>query len=76
VVQEAPPPVPPPQPEVIVAQPSPDAIWVPGYWDYNGAQHVWIGGFWSIPPPYHHYYVAAHWANRGGGWVYVHAYWR
>jgi outer membrane lipoprotein SlyB len=76
VVQQPPPPSPPAQPEVVVMQPRPDAIWIPGYWDFNGVQYVWIGGFWAIPPPYHHQYMAAHWANRGGSWVYIHAYWR
>lgn len=27
------------------------AVWIPGYWDWDGAQHSWVAGRWSAPQP-------------------------
>ncbi|MFI5264416.1 MAG: hypothetical protein ACHQM6_07870 [Candidatus Kapaibacterium sp.] len=38
---------PPPRHEVIVERPYPDAIWVPGYYNYYpGHRYAWNRGFW------------------------------
>lgn len=74
------PPPPPPPPAMVSAPPppSPDAIWINGHYDYDGASYayVWVPGYWTIPPPGYRYYVVAHWAWRGGNYVYVRGYWR
>jgi hypothetical protein len=78
VAQPPPPPPPPASPDVYTPQPSPYAIWVTGYWAFNGANYTytWIPGHWEIPPPGHEYYTGAHWAYRGGNYVYIRGYWR
>jgi hypothetical protein len=78
IVQQAPPtPLPPPQTaEVVGPSPSPDALWIPGYWDYNGTGYAWAPGHWEIPPPSSQSYVAAHWESRGGGYVFLRGYWQ
>lgn len=79
VVVEGPPPPPPPPPSgayVMAAQPEPDAVWIPGYWDYDGVRYVWVQGCWRVPPRYHRMYVGPHWERRGGGYIYVRGYWR
>jgi hypothetical protein len=76
VVQSPPPPPPPRQTEVIVTQPAPDAIWIQGYWEFDGRAYAWVPGHWDVPPPRYHHYVAAHWQRREGAWVYVRGYWR
>jgi hypothetical protein len=46
VVDQAPP------PQVVEARPAAPfagAVWIPGYWYWNGARHVWVGGHWSAP---------------------------
>jgi hypothetical protein len=48
VVQEAPP---PDVVEVRPAQPFAGAVWIPGYWHWNGARHVWVGGHYSAGRP-------------------------
>ena len=40
---------PPPIVEVRPAAPSPNHVWIPGYWHWNGSRHVWVGGRWSAP---------------------------
>ncbi len=75
-VQAAPPPAPAPLSEVIPAAPAPNALWVPGYWDYNGSTYTWTTGHWETPPPMATTYVAAHWETRGNANVFVRGYWR
>lgn len=76
VVVEAPPAPPPPPSEVMTYQPRPDAVWVSGYYAYDGYRYVWVQGHWEIPPPGYHYFHPAYWAPRGGTYVYVRGYWR
>jgi hypothetical protein len=40
---------PPPQQEVIIAAPSPEYVWTPGYWHWQNGW-IWIGGQWALPP--------------------------
>lgn len=63
-------------PEVIVAQPNPNSIWVPGYWEWTGTQYVWTAGYWTVPPPGFQVYVEGGWIFRGGGYYYRRPYWR
>lgn len=72
-MQSSPPPAPP---EVIPPQPAPNAVWVAGYWIYDGRTYTWSGGHWEIPPPMARAYVAGHWENRNGQTVYVPGYWQ
>ncbi|HVS54234.1 MAG TPA: YXWGXW repeat-containing protein [Opitutaceae bacterium] len=74
--QAAPPPPPPAPAETVTAAPAANAVWVPGYWVYDGRAYAWVGGHWEIPPQNAHTYVASHWENQGRGYVYVQSYWR
>jgi len=33
------------------APPSPQSVWVVGYWHWTGMQYAWIPGHWDAPPP-------------------------
>ncbi len=57
-------------------QPSPAAVWVPGYWNWNGYAYNWIAGFWAVPPAGFHVYVAGGWIRHRGGYYYRRPYWR
>jgi hypothetical protein len=76
VEQGPPPPAPAPVAEMVTAPPTPNAVWIPGYWAYNGASYLWVGGRWEVPPPHSRAYVAPYWAPRGRGYVYIRGYWR
>lgn len=65
-----------PPPDVATSQPSPGAIWIPGFWDWNGYQYNWMPGFWAIPPIGFHFYVRGGWIVRNGGYFYRRPYWR
>ena len=45
-VQAPPPPV---INEVRTASPWANAVWIPGYWHWNGYNHMWVAGRWSAP---------------------------
>lgn len=62
VVQVAPP---PPRFERL-PPPRRGQAWVPGHWEYRGARHVWIGGYWVRARPGYQY-NAPRWVQRDGG---------
>ncbi len=62
---------PPPPTYVVPVRPSPEFIWVEGYWFPQGRHYRWHDGYWTRPP-----YSGAYWVEpyyeRG---VYVGGYW-
>src|ERR1017187_10546828 len=47
VVTQAPPAL---QTEVVLAQPSPQHVWIPGYWTWRSEQYQWTARQWEPPP--------------------------
>jgi len=73
------PPPPPPPPnvaEVFPAAPTPNALWIPGAWSFDGRAYAWSAGHWEVPPPNVRTYVTAHWERRGGRYFWVQSYWQ
>jgi hypothetical protein len=68
--------VPPPAPyyEVRPALPFVGAVWISGYWGWNGGRHVWVPGRWDHGRPGYvwqpHRWVpnGGRWNLYGGGW--------
>ncbi|MGZ6143609.1 MAG: hypothetical protein ACXWLM_09730 [Myxococcales bacterium] len=46
-------PPPPPVGEYQPPMPFGNAIWIPGYWHWNGMRFAWVAGRWSAHPPYY-----------------------
>ncbi|HEY5949824.1 MAG TPA: hypothetical protein VIV40_30220, partial [Kofleriaceae bacterium] len=99
--QQAPAPHPKPQPqhgpppaplaEARSAQPTANARWIAGYWQWTGAQWGWVAGFWrdervAMPAPRVEVpgalpsaaavWVGGVWQLRGGGWIWIEGHWR
>jgi WXXGXW repeat (2 copies) len=72
VVQQAPP---EPIVEVRPAAPFGGAVWIPGYWHWNGNRHMWVGGHWSAPRAGWSW-EPNHWQQTPRGWVHVRGHWR
>jgi hypothetical protein len=53
------PPPPPPRTVVVPARPYPDAVWMPGHWQWRRWRHeyVWVPGHWKV--------------RRGHAWVII-----
>jgi len=66
-----------PPPPYVVAHPAPAPgyVWAPGYWAWNGYQHVWVGGHWIAARP-GYAWVPDRWERRGPHWHHVHGHWK
>jgi hypothetical protein len=62
--------------EVVPPSPAPNAVWIAGYWIYDGRSYTWTSGRWEIPPPMARAYVPAHSEMRNGQLVFVPGYWQ
>jgi hypothetical protein len=61
--------------EVIGRAPSARHFWAPGYWRWNGREHLWIGGRWELRRDGLEY-VAPHWQrDLFGRWEYLPGHW-
>jgi hypothetical protein len=68
---------PPPRVEIIPGvAPSPNHVWIPGYWMWNGTTFVWISGGWHPRPRPGAVWVQGRWERRGNGWSWIYGYWR
>ena len=74
---EVQPPAPPPQLRVEIpgTAPSPDYVWIPGYWDWNGHDYLWISGKWMELPAPKVTWVPGHWEWNGYNYVWTSGYW-
>ena len=57
-------------------RPGPNYVWIAGYHRWENNAYVWTPGRWMVAPRPHARWVAAHWARRPGGWVFVEGHWR
>ena len=61
--------------EVRGAAPSHRHFWAPGYYRYNGRQHVWVAGRWELRRDGLEY-IAPHWQrDMFGRWEYIPGHW-
>jgi hypothetical protein len=58
------------------SSPAPDDnhVWIPGYWDYNGSDYAWSGGYWT-PGYADRVYVPSHYVYHPDGYTWVGGYW-
>ena len=78
----APPPVlvhlPPPLPQHAFRRPMAprwrQAVWMEGYWQWNGDQYVWIDGRW-VRPRRGYAWVQPRWEERDQGWILIPGRW-
>jgi hypothetical protein len=58
----------PPEPRIeIVPAARVGYVWAPGYWDYRGGSHVWVGGRWRGERHGYHW-APDHWEQHGNRW--------
>ena len=67
---------PPLQVEVQPAAPAPQMVWVPGYWQWDGARFVWIAGRWDLPRSQGATWQAPSWRPGSRGAVFVPGRWQ
>jgi WXXGXW repeat (2 copies) len=62
--------------EVIVARPSPEHVWIKGYWGSRNGEFEWIAGHWARPEPGFHAWVDGRWEHENRGWFFVEGHWK
>jgi len=57
-------------------RPSPRAVWVPGYWDWESERgdYEWLPGGWVVPPR-NRFWVEGRWMRDADGWYRVPGSW-
>ncbi len=71
VVESTPP---APLPEAMADPPWPGAVWLGGFWGWDGVHFVWSTGRWAEPRPGWRW-EPHHWERRGGRWRFVAGRW-
>jgi hypothetical protein len=65
----------PPPPQVVeVPPPRVGFVWAPGYWNWNGHQHVWVGGRWIGERAGYHW-APDRWEQHNGRWRLAKGHW-
>lgn len=65
----------PPAPQVeVVPAPRAGYVWAPGYWNWVGGRHVWVGGHWIGARPGYRWVPDA-WVRHGDRWHYARGHW-
>ena len=72
LVPQAPPAV---QTDVVVPRPSPDYVWIAGYWTWRDSRYEWVAGHWELPPRANAAWVPPHWEPESGGVRFYEGYW-
>jgi hypothetical protein len=57
-------------------RPSPDYVWIQGYWAGEPGHYEWTAGHWDRPPHHGAVWVAPRWDHRNGHAVFVRGFWR
>ena len=68
----------PPRAEVVPVLPAERVEverWQPGYWRWNGYEHVWTEGHYVDRPRPRAEWIPGRWEQRPRGWVYVEGHW-
>lgn len=73
VVRFAPP---PPRYAVIGVAPGPGYVWTEGFWDWRGANYVWVAGRWMRPPRLRAVWVSGAWVEGRCGYEFRRGHWR
>jgi hypothetical protein len=65
----------PPAPRVVEAPaPRPGFVWAPGYYRWDGHQHVWVDGRF-IHERHGSHWVPEHWDERHGHYHFIPGHW-
>ncbi|PYQ66486.1 MAG: hypothetical protein DMF54_07655 [Acidobacteria bacterium] len=58
-----------------MARPSRDAVWIRGFWDWQGDNWVWIPGRWTVPEERHARWIGPRYVREYGSYRYIPGHW-
>jgi len=61
----------------VIAAPSPDYVWIDGYWtwDYPSRNYIWMQGYWALAPYPGAYWIPGYWERYRSGYRWINACW-
>src|ERR1035437_7734737 len=59
------------QQEVVLAQPSPQHVWLPGYSTWRNDRYEWMAGHWELPPSTSTVWIAPRWEQQGNAYKFT-----
>ena len=72
VVTQAPPAL---QPDVVLAQPSSQHVWIAGYYTWRNDRYEWMTAHWELPPRTNAAWVKPAWEQQGNAYKFTEGYW-
>ena len=72
VIAQAPPAL---QQEIVLAQPTPQHVWLAGYWSWRDSRYQWMAGRWELPPSSSSVWVGPRWEQQGNAYKFYEGYW-
>jgi hypothetical protein len=66
---------PPRRAEIPPPAPSPQALWEPGHWRWNGTRYVWWRGRYLERPQPDANWIPGYWQQEADGWTWVEGRW-
>jgi hypothetical protein len=51
-------------------------VWIPGFYEWRGNQHVWMQGHWELPPRAGAVWIEPRWEHHANGYVFVAGFWK
>ena len=72
IVTQAPPAL---QQEVVLAQPTPQHVWLAGYWTWRNERYEWMAGHWELPPNSGSVWSAPRWEQQGNAYRFYEGSW-
>lgn len=69
---------PPPMPrEYMPPKPTDQGVvvWVPGFWQWNGENYIWLRGAYVQPPIAGQNWTPGHWVRQHGEWYWIAGFW-
>ena len=72
IVTQAPPAL---QQEVVLAQPTPQHVWLAGYWTWRNERYEWMAGHWELPPSSGSVWTAPRWEQQGNAYRFYEGSW-
>lgn len=67
---------PPPRKMRPPPRPHPQAVWIDGYWRWDGARYQWNDGRWELHPPPGRVWSPGQWIHTSRGWHWMPGRWR
>jgi hypothetical protein len=63
--------------EIVIVKPHPNAVWIPGFYQWlpKHRTYSWVKGHWDRPPHAHMVWVPGRWGLRNKEWVFYRGRW-